>query len=68
MKPESGKKDRMKYLFADALKVCMKTAPLEKITVKEIVDQCGTTRQTFYRHFQDKQEDFRKHLYAPIRI
>lgn len=56
MKPESGKIDRMKYLLADALKVCMKTAPLEKITVKEIVDQCGTTRQTFYRHFQDKYD------------
>ena len=38
------------------MKVCMKTTSVEKITVKEIVDACGTTRQTFYRHFQDKYD------------
>lgn len=27
-----------------------------KITVKEIVEVCGTTRQTFYRNFQDKYD------------
>lgn len=46
----------MKYLLAEALKKCMKKAPLEKITVKEITDTCGTTRQTFYRHFRDKYD------------
>ena len=30
--------------------------PVEKITVKEIVTECGTTRQTFYRNFQDKYD------------
>ena len=29
---------------------------VEKITVKEIVEVCGTTRQTFYRNFQDKYD------------
>lgn len=48
--------DRTKYRLAEAMKNCMKRAPLEKITVKEIVDECGTTRQTFYRHFQDKYD------------
>ena len=33
--------DRMKYRLADAMKQCMKTAPVEKITVKEIVEACG---------------------------
>ena len=33
---------------------CMKKAPVEKITVKEITEECGVTRQTFYRNFQDK--------------
>lgn len=47
-------RDRMKYCLAEALKQCMKKDFLEKITVKEITDRCGTTRQTFYRHFQDK--------------
>lgn len=27
--------------------------PLEKITVRDIVDQCGINRNTFYYHFQD---------------
>ena len=31
-------------------------APVEKITVKEIVETCGLTRQTFYRNFQDKYD------------
>lgn len=48
--------DRMKYLLADAMKQCMKKASVEKITVKEIVEECGTTRQTFYRNFQDKYD------------
>ncbi len=27
--------------------------PLDKITVKDITDRCGLTRNTFYYHFQD---------------
>ena len=38
------------------MKQCMKGAPVEKITVKEIVEACGVTRQTFYRNFQDKYD------------
>ena len=53
---EENKSEEMKYRLAEAVKVCMKTTPVEKITVKEIVDACGTTRQTFYRHFQDKYD------------
>lgn len=47
---------KMKYRLAEAMKECMKNAPVEKITVKEIVETCGTTRQTFYRNFQDKYD------------
>lgn len=49
-------REKMKYRLADAMKVCMKKMPVEKITVKEIVEACGTTRQTFYRNFQDKYD------------
>ena len=42
--------EKMKYQLADALKQCMSKMPVEKITVKEIVEECGTTRQTFYRN------------------
>lgn len=48
--------ETMKYRLAEAMKQCMKKAPVEKITVKEIVEECHTTRQTFYRNFQDKYD------------
>lgn len=48
--------DNMKYKLAESMKQCMKTSPLEKITVGEIVQLCGTTRQTFYRNFKDKYD------------
>lgn len=50
------KQELMKYRLADAMKQCMKDTPVERITVKEIADTCGTTRQTFYRNFQDKYD------------
>lgn len=49
-------RDTMKYRLAEAMKHCMKTSPLEKITVGAVVKQCGTTRQTFYRNFRDKYD------------
>ena len=51
-----NKQDKMKYRLADSIKECMKTIPVDKITVKNIVEGCGTTRQTFYRHFLDKYD------------
>ena len=53
---DERKRDGMKYRLADAMKICMKSSPVEKITVKESVGECGTTRQTFYRNFQDKYD------------
>ena len=47
---------KSKYRLAEAMKECMKKAPVEKITVKEITEECGVTRQTFYRNFQDKYD------------
>lgn len=48
--------DRTKLLLAESVKELMRTIPLDKITVKEIVVCCGTTRQTFYRNFKDKYD------------
>lgn len=56
MGEETGKQEKMKYRLAEAMKTCMKSMSVDKITVKEIVTECGTTRQTFYRHFQDKYD------------
>ncbi|MBR1691845.1 MAG: TetR/AcrR family transcriptional regulator C-terminal domain-containing protein [Lachnospiraceae bacterium] len=36
-------------------KLALKT-PIEKITIKEITDEAGVIRPTFYHHFQDKYE------------
>ena len=50
------KAEQMKYRLADAMKQCMAKMPIERITVRQIVELSGTTRQTFYRHFQDKYD------------
>lgn len=42
-----------KSAFADALKKMMSVKPMEKITVKDLVEICGVNRQTFYYHFDD---------------
>ena len=46
----------IKYRLANAMKECLVSSSVEKVTVKEIVDTCGVTRQTFYRNFQDKYD------------
>ena len=55
-KTNHSKSENMKYRLADAMKICMRRSPVEKITVQEIADECGTTRQTFYRNFKDKYD------------
>lgn len=42
-----------KEALAASLKKLMSKTSLEKITVKDIVNDCGVNRQTFYYHFQD---------------
>nr|WP_302597527.1 TetR/AcrR family transcriptional regulator C-terminal domain-containing protein [uncultured Cellulosilyticum sp.] len=42
-------RERMAY----SLKKYMAKKPLEKITVREITEDCDLNRQTFYYHFQD---------------
>lgn len=42
-----------KKALAEALKTALQSRPLEKITVKELVETCQINRQTFYYHFQD---------------
>ncbi|WP_295586616.1 TetR family transcriptional regulator [uncultured Oscillibacter sp.] len=43
----------MKSKIAETLSQMLRSKPLDKITVKELVDACGISRQTFYYHFQD---------------
>lgn len=42
-----------KNLIVAAFFDLAKVKPLDKITIKDVVEACGITRQTFYYHFQD---------------
>ena len=48
--------ERTKLVLAESIKELMKTVDLDRITVTEIVMNCKTTRQTFYRNFKDKYD------------
>ena len=50
------KGQKTKYRLAESMKECMKTTPIEEITVRQICEICGVTRQTFYRNFLDKYD------------
>ena len=50
------KGEKTKYRLAHAMKECIETTPVEDITVKQLVEKCGLTRQTFYRSFLDKYD------------
>ena len=45
----TGTKDAL----AAALRQMMTVKPIDKVTVKDIVEICGVNRQTFYYHFDD---------------
>ena len=42
-----------KMMIASTLAQMAQKRPIDKITVKDLVEQCGISRQTFYYHFQD---------------
>ena len=43
----------MKQLIAETLARLLERKSVDKITVKELVETCGISRQAFYYHFQD---------------
>ncbi len=43
-------------MLADALCELAKNKHINRITIKEIVDYCNASRQTFYNHFKDKYD------------
>ena len=51
--------DAARQEICAALKSLMAQKPLDKITVAEIMRQCGMTRQHFHYHFED--------IYAAVR-
>lgn len=59
MKKEVGKmanysgKEVTKKILADSLKKLMAKKALDKISIREVTEDCGLNRQTFYYHFKD---------------
>ena len=47
-----------KEALGNALKQMLAVKPIEKITVKDLVEICGVNRQTFYYHLKDIKELF----------
>ena len=45
-----------KRALSQALKKRMETKPFSKITIQEIILDCGINRNTFYYHFQDMRD------------
>ncbi len=45
-----------KKMLAESLKKSMRKKPFSKITVSEIIADCGVNRKTFYYHFDDKYD------------
>ena len=43
----------IKNTIADIFWKLTNTKHIDKITVKDVVEECGVSRQTFYYHFQD---------------
>ena len=43
-------------LIAEGLKNLLRTKDLDRIRIKEITDEVGLMRPTFYNYFQDKYE------------
>ena len=46
-------RSQMKDTIADAFLAMLERKALDKITVKDLVELCGVSRQSFYYHFQD---------------
>lgn len=51
--PNRSSGEKTKIILAESLRRLMKKKPLDKIKIREIVEECGLNRQTFYYHFQD---------------
>lgn len=47
---------RSKRLITDALVALMEEKPFSKISIRDIVEKAGLTRQTFYHNFESKEE------------
>ena len=56
--PEETCGNRTKYQLDRALKELLKQKPLSQMRVRELTEQCGIRRQSFYYHFSDVYDLF----------
>ncbi len=49
-----------KAAIESAFRRLLQSKPFEKITVKDIVEECGLTRNTFYYYYEDTYDIFRE--------
>jgi AcrR family transcriptional regulator len=52
----------VKKALSDAFIALCETKPISHISIQNVVDKCGISRQTFYRYFSDKY-DLMNYLY-----
>lgn len=57
---------RTKAVLIGTFKTLMLKKPMNKITVSELVEECGINRKTFYYHFEDIYDMLRKMLKQDI--
>lgn len=53
---EYTRSEKTRYRLAESMKECLASTEVENITVRQITEHCGVTRQTFYRNFLDKYD------------
>lgn len=57
---------RTEAVLIGTFKALMLKKPINKITVSELVEECGINRKTFYYHFEDIRDMLRKMLRQDI--
>ncbi len=65
------KRKTAKEILAESFKELALTRDVEKITIKEITDNCGYSPATFYRQFKDKYDLMRvleAYCYGAVKI
>ena len=45
--------NQTKHILEESLKKLMLEKPLDKITIRDLTEDCGISRMAFYYHFKD---------------
>ena len=55
-------REDMKSMIADTFSQMLEKEDIDKITVTKLIGECHISRQTFYYHFQDIQNNIQSYL------